>query len=270
MRYALGVFLGALLSGVIFLGAAAIRLAGFGLTDSEQLRALWDLFKAWYLVCILVLVVPPILVYFLRRSLFREWLVFEIGGVSFFSPLWLLLSAEIAGTPVSVFLTEGASSALPFLDQNGNIVGVDVGPLIIIPMIIISLGIGLIMLRPSLVKRLTSPAEKPAAQEIGPKTKATAAKKEPQPTAGPTVPSDDELPRVSAPVPDERSMNEMRSVLAEIGASPQVSDALIRAGIGTIEQLTTTRPEKLASLAGIGIDEARRLSAQIMKRLTSA
>lgn len=265
MRYALGVFLGALFPGIIFLGAAFIRLAGINETDPLILRSLWNLFTIWFLVCVAMLVVPVIVVRFARRNMLREWVLFEAGGLALFTPMWFLLAAELTGTPMIQVLQLGVEAALPILGEEWRVVGMNIGPVVLVPVLILSVLVGAFLLRPSFIARsgtVGEPAEPKAPKGEAAPPPAPVEKPE---AAEPSIES--EMPGVTRPVADERTVEELRTFLGEMSVPAATIEAIVKGGIETVTDLVATSAEQLVRLTGIDRRTAEDLHLSVQKKV---
>jgi hypothetical protein len=159
MRYGFGVFLGFVLSGVIFLGSAAIRILGTAADSSAAPASMWSLFLVWFVISLIILISPLIIAFIAYREQFKQILLFEIGGVSLFTPLWLGIGTELSGEPFTNLLRNGIDNGLPYIDAEGVVRGLSIGPIILIPALISMIIVGLILLRPSFAKSLGTRAE---------------------------------------------------------------------------------------------------------------
>ncbi|RLI50816.1 MAG: hypothetical protein DRO73_01980 [Candidatus Thorarchaeota archaeon] len=256
MRYAHGIMFGALLPGIIFMGCAFIKVAGFGITDPAALQAIWNAYLAWFGISIAVIVVPLIIAWFRYREQFREILIYEVGGLAFFSPLWFIFATDVSGDSwVDVLLT-GVHNALPFLGPSGSIQGVNIGPIVLIPSIVIALALGLYMLRPAFIESFVSgSATAPALRDLS----ATVGR----PAAAP----EEEIPKVPPPELETRTEDELRALLTELGTAPNIIEAIIAAGIKTSTDLVATSPEQLAQITGMTQQDAANLNALVQKKL---
>ncbi|NWF97226.1 MAG: helix-hairpin-helix domain-containing protein [Candidatus Thorarchaeota archaeon] len=289
MRYMLGVFIGALLPGIVFMGSAVINALGYGVTDPVVLQSLWSLFLGWVFVSALILVVPPIAVYFARRQLFREFFFYEFGGLAFFSPFWIGLAAEVSGTPWVEVFTSGVRSGLPSLGPDGTLIGTDIGAIVLTPLMIASLVVGLLVLRPSLILRMSGPGVATEALSAVETVGATPAPStiEGAPAAVAETPSkaakasgkaakaakpiskgqvDSEMPGVSAPVADDTTIAELRVFLSELSVPEMTINAIINAGIATVTDLVSTGTEQFVSVVGLDRKTAQDLYVAIQKK----
>jgi hypothetical protein len=255
MKYAHGIILGALVPGIIFLGAAAIKIAGIG-ADAALLEALWSLYVIWFLISVIVAIILPVLVYFVNRSSFREFLIYEAGGFFFFSPLWLFFATEISGNSWTSLLIYGITSGLIGPGPGGSIIGIDISNVVLVPFLILSMILGLIFLRPSFVKSHSAPKELP---------ELTALKESTAETEEEMI--EKEMPGVTPPSTTVDSVAVLREVLIELGTSDPVINLILNSGIGTITDLVATSPDQLASITGLDKRAAEGLLISIQKKL---
>ncbi|TFG12463.1 hypothetical protein EU537_09265 [Candidatus Thorarchaeota archaeon] len=254
MRYGFGILLGFVLSGVIFLGSTAIKILGFAAESSSALASMWNLFLVWFVISLIILISPLIIAFIAYKEQFKQILLFEIGGVSFFTPFWLGIATELSGEPFMNLLRNGIEDGLPYIDSQGIVRGLSIGPIIVLPSLVAMLAIGLLILRPSFVK---SSGTKPESAELS-KLRADA----------------DEAPRVEAevisiepPESNEESIAEMRSILTEIGIEAATIDALLNAGFGNITDLMGTSSDQISSDTGIEVSEIQKLQIKLQKRI---
>ncbi|MBD3158266.1 MAG: hypothetical protein GF309_05695 [Candidatus Lokiarchaeota archaeon] len=258
MRYAHGIAFSALLSGIIFNGAAVIKMMGYGLTDFAALQGIWLMYTIWSVISLVILVLPILIVYFRRREILKEVIVFEIGGLAFFSPLWLLLDIELTGDPVYEVLLLGFQNALPIVGLGGQIVGLNLGPIIIIPLLIGSFLLGVFLLRPSFVNRF-SETEMADYDDIV----VRGVDKEPSKEMH-------DLPDVSQPTPDEASLDEMRTTLKQIGMSESAIQSVIDAGLTGVTDLLSSSPKTIARSVGIEESQAEEMLVKLQKQVWGA
>ena len=254
MRYGFGILLGFVLSGVIFLGSAAIRIVGSAAESSSALASMWSLFLVWFVISLIILISPLIIAFIAYREQFKPILIFEIGGVSLFTPFWLGITTELSGDAFTNLLRNGIENGLPYIDAQGIVRGLSIGPIILVPALIAMLVIGLIVLRPSFVKSL---GVKPESAELS-KLRADA-KKTPDVEA--------EVISIEPPKSDEESIAEMRSILTEIGVETSTIDAFLNAGFGNITDLMGTSSGQISSDTGIETSEIQKLQIKLQKRI---
>lgn len=255
MKYSHGIVLGALIPGIIFLGAAAINIARIG-ADVGLSSALWDLYVIWFFISIILAISLPVLVYFLNRTSFREFVIFEAGGFGFFSPLWLFFATEISGKSWTDLLREGISSGLIGPGPGGTIIGIDISNVLLVPCLILAMILGVIFLRPSFVKKHGAPREPPELTAL----KESSAKSEEESM-------EKEMPDVVPPSTTVDSVATLRDVLIELGTSDPVINLILNSGIGTVTDLVSTSPDQLASITGLDRRAAEGLLISIQKKL---
>ncbi len=265
MRYALGVFLGALLPGIVFLGAAFIRLSGVHETDPLVLEYLWYVFTIWFMICVAMLVVPVILVRFLRRAMLREWILFEAGGLALFTPLWFLFATEMTGTPMMQVLLVGVEAALPVIGEGWSIVGMNIGSVVLVPVLILSILIGAFLLRPSFITRSGTAGEPAELKVLKSKDETVPPAAETPEVTEPSI--ETEMPGVTRPIADERTVEELRTFLGDMSVPATAIDAIISAGIETVTDLVATSPDQLAQLTGMDRRAAENLHLNVQKKV---
>jgi len=257
LRYGLGVFIGALLPGIIFMGSVFFKVAGIGVTDQVILDSIWSMYVIWFLVCIGIAVVPVIVVYARRRGSFREFLLYEAGGFGLFSPLWLFLGSEISGDPWTDIIFNGIQNGLPTPGPSGTVIGVNISPVLFVPLLVAMVFTGLVILRPSFISRYgggVKPIPKPA------------------PTPAPAAPSTEdaleaELPGVKPPEVSEATKQELRAILLELGVPDSTITALANAGYSTVTDIVSTSSEQLAVSTGLDKTTAENLHMAVQKRV---
>lgn len=257
MRYGLGVFIGALLPGIIFMGSVFFKVAGIGVTDQVILDSIWSMYVIWFLVCIGIAVVPVIAVYARGRESFREFLLYEAGGFGLFSPLWLFLGNEISGDPWTDIIFNGIENALPAPGLGGTVIGIGIDEVLLVPLLVAMIFTGLVVLRPSFISRYgggVKPTPKPA------------------PTPAPPAPSTDdaleaELPGVKPPEVSEATKQELRAILLELGVPDSTITALANAGYSTVTDIVSTSAEQLAVSTGLDKTTAENLHMAVQKRV---
>jgi hypothetical protein len=235
-------------------GFAVIKLAGFGVTDPAVLQTLWSTFQLWIFVSIAVLVVPLVLAYAKYRDTFRELLLFEIGGLAFFTPLWFALFTDLSGVSWVTVVKYGIEDGLVFLGSDGSLIGVDVGPVILIPLLLALLVIGLVLLRPSFIEEHTgyAPSAAPVAVKESTETRSSVAT---------------EMPEVDRPVPSDDTVAELRKLLQGLSVSPTAIEALIESDVRTVTDLVATSAGQIADITGMNIQVARDLQVAIQKHV---
>lgn len=255
MKYTHGIVLGALFPGIIFLGAAAINIAGIGASAPFSTQ-LWDLYVIWFLISVISALALPVIVYFAKRSSFREFFIYEAGAFGFFSPLWLFFATEISGESWTDLLYNGISDGLIGPGPSGTIVGIYVSNVILVPFLILSMILGIIFLRPSFVKKHSAPGELPELTAL--KESTTESEEE-------TI--EKEMPGVTPPSTTVDSVAALREVLIELGTSDPVINLILNSGIGTVTDFVSTSPDQLASIAGLDKRAAEGLLISVQKKL---
>ena len=257
MRYALGVFIGALLTFVIFLGAAIIKI----------LAIPWNVYAVWFFISIGIAIIPPILVYAARKDAFREFLIFEAGGFGLFSPLWLILFTDLTGDSWFILVTEGIVGGIPTLGLPGPLVPMGISNVILVPLLILFLLIGIIFLRPSFIAKHSVKGEPAELRDL----KESA---EPIPVAPPGAPEfveedpiEKDLPAVAPPEATVDTMADLRGLLTELGTPEPTINLIFNAGIATTTDLVATSPDQLASLTGIDKRTAEDLHMAVQKKV---
>jgi len=248
--------MGALISGIIFMGSAVLKLMGADLTDPLALNTMWNIFLIWFLVSMLLLILPLIITYVRNRSSFREFLLYQFGGISFFTPFWFILATEVSGEAWMEVLVNGVDNGLPFFNTTGELVGIHIGPIILIPSLVLMILIGLFFLRPGFIEEQIAPEELP---------EFVALKEKPSPP--PIEPIEDEMPDVKPPVPDASSIEELRALLVELAIPAETVNAIIAGGFKTITDLVATSPEQFASSTGLEARVAQEIHLAIQKRV---
>ncbi|MCK5152343.1 MAG: hypothetical protein KAQ65_10895 [Candidatus Thorarchaeota archaeon] len=210
------------------------RLAGYGVTDPVALTALWNLYSLWVFVSIILVFIPVIVGFFVYRPNFKKIILFEAGGLGLFTPFWFALATEISGESFIGVILNGVENGLPFFNESGQIVGISMSPILLVPILLLMIVIGLILLRPSYLLEQTTPKKLPE----------LAALTEPDPI-------ETEMPDVAPPVADASSIDELRTLLVELSVPLVTIDIIVNAGYATITDLVGTSPEQLASTTGL-------------------
>jgi hypothetical protein len=261
LRYGSGVFLGALLPGIAFVGGLFIKLAGIGVTDEAVLASLFNLYLMWFLVSVLIGFIPLIAAYAKWRDSVREVLIYEIGGYGLFTPLWLFVTTDFSGDSFIELFFLGLENAVPAPGPGGAIIGINVPPFLFIPITVVMLIIGLIFLRPSFIETHTRPGAAPSA----PATPATpAAPSAPAPVEDPL---EAELPGVAPPKASASTVDELRSLLVEIGTPEAAISAILNAGFQTVTDVVSTSSEQLALSTGLDKATAENLHMALQKKV---
>ncbi|OLS30808.1 MAG: hypothetical protein ThorAB25_07320 [Candidatus Thorarchaeota archaeon AB_25] len=257
MRYAHGIILGAVLSFVIFLGAAIIKI----------LAIPWEVYAVWFFLSIGIVVLPPILVYFARKDAVREFLIYEAGGLGLFSPLWLILFTDLSGDSWVVLFTEGIVGGLPAPGPAGPLVQVDISNIILIPILIFFLLIGVIFLRPSFIAKHGVKGEMAELRDLKESTEPVTT---PTGVTSETIeedPIEKDLPAVAPPEASADTMADLRGLLTELGTPEPTINLIFNAGIATTTDLVATSPEQLATLTGIDKRTAEDLHMAVQKKV---
>ncbi|MHA2396098.1 MAG: helix-hairpin-helix domain-containing protein [Candidatus Thorarchaeota archaeon] len=260
MRYAHGIILGAVLSFVVFLGAAIIKI----------LAIPWAVYSVWFFLSIGIVVLPPILVFFARRDAVREFLIYEAGCFGLLSPLWLILFTDLTGDSWIVLLTEGIVGGLPAPGPAGPLVAVDISNVILIPLLIFFIVVGVVFLRPSFIAKHGVRGEMAELRDLKesaePVTETTV---EPSVTPEGIVedPIEKEMPEVAPPMATADTMADLRGLLTELGTPEPTINLIFNAGIATTTDLVATSPEQLATLTGIDKRTAEDLHMAVQKKV---
>ena len=254
MRYAHGIIIGATLPGVIFMVAAAIKITGLT-ADAAGHIILWEIYTLWFVTSIALSLILPLIIFFLRRDVYRQFLIFEAGGFGLFGPLWLFFFTDISGDPWYSILINGINDGLIGFSPSGTVEGIAIGSSILIPFLFASIVFGLIFLRPSFILK------------HGSNEKAT------KPTTGekPSEASDEEsldvdMPDVSAPTPTVDSVTNLREALIDLNIQEPTINLILNAGIGTITDLVATSAEQLSAISKLDKHEAENLLIAIQKK----
>jgi len=247
------------------MGSAIIKLAGNGVTDQAELDALWGIFQIWTVISILIIIAPIIIVYLVKRDMFKEFLLFEVGGLALFTPMWLLFATEVAGSSVVELFTIGIQSGLIWFYPDGSLVGGHIPPFLLISLLGLMTLIGVIILRPSFLAKHTGPSE-PGALKALKDDVSLPAVKEVGPPPG-AEPIETEMPGVAPPIASAASEDELRSLLTEIGAPDTIISAILNAGIATVTDLVATSPDQLVAATGIDKKSAEDLHMLVQKKV---
>ncbi len=262
MRYGLGVFLGALLPGIAFIGGLFIKLAGTGVTDQATLASLFDLYLLWFFVSVLVGFVPLVVTYAKWRESVREMLLYQIGGYALFTPIWLFIATDFSGDSFIELFFVGLQNAVPSPGPGGTIIGVNVPPFLFVPIVILLLIMGTVILRPSFIEARIRPGAAPA------KPEAVAAPKVPTaPAVAAEDPLEAELPGVAPPQASPSTVNELRVLLTELGTPEATITAILSAGFQTVTDVVSTSSEQLALATGLDKATADNLHMAIQKKV---
>ena len=270
MRYALGILYGAIITGIIFLGSAAIKFAGNGVTDQAELDALWGVFQIWTFVSILIIIAPVIIVFFMKRDMFKEFVLFEVGGLALFTPMWLLFATELTGRSIVELFTTGIESGLIWFGPDGSLIGGHITPILFIPLMGLMILMGIIILRPSFLAKHAGLSEPGALKALRDDISLPAEKGAGPPSVGPppgAEPIESEMPGVAPPIASAASEDELRSLLTELGTPDTTISAILNAGIATITDLVATSPDQLVSATGIDKKSAEDLHMLVQKKV---
>ena len=244
MRYANGIVTGAVIPLIIFFVAALIKATGTG-ADAAVLAFLWDIYVLWFLISIGIAVFPPILIFAARRDMFREFLIFEAGGFGLFSPIWLILFTDLAGDSWITLFTEGISDGLIAPGLIGEIVGIDISNVFLIPILACSFIIGIIFLRPSFIQK----------HGVGGKMPELSALKDDSAPEAPETTKEDpivvEMPDVVPPKASEATVADLRTLLTELGVPEPTIEQILNSGIATTTELVATSVDHLVTLTGL-------------------
>ncbi len=255
MRYSHGIIFGAIIPGIIFLGAAVIKIAGIG-ADAAIIEALWNVYVVWFLISIIFPISFLIMIRFARKDLFTEVLIFMAGGFFFFSPLWLFFATEISGDSWTDLLLKGITSGLIGFGPSSTIVGIGISNVFLVPFLILSVILGVVFLNPSFVAKHTGPVELPELTAL----KETAVGLEEDSIEA-------EMPDVTPPTTTADSVAALREVLIELGTTDPVINLILNSGIGTITDLAATGHDQLSNLSGLDRHAAENLLISVQKRL---
>jgi hypothetical protein len=255
MRYAHGVLIGAVLPGVIFMTTAAIRIAGIGASQS-LIDALWNIYTVWFVLSVAIIIIPPIAIFFIRKGLAKEFLIYEAGGFGFFSPLWIFIASEISGDKWYSVLTNGVTDGLIGFGPGGTTIGIDISNTIIVPFFAISFILGLVFLRPSFIAKYGGTGELPEITELI------------EDTATKEVPATDvHVLSIKPPEPTVDSVSDLRDILIEYGTTDAIINLILNSGIGSSSDLAATSADQLAALTGMGKREAEELLMVVQKKI---
>ncbi|MHA2140453.1 MAG: helix-hairpin-helix domain-containing protein [Candidatus Thorarchaeota archaeon] len=260
MRYGLGVFIGALLPGIIFIGSIFPKVAGYGVTDPLVLESIWSMYVLWFFISLGIAILPPLFVYARKRGIFREFIIFEAGGFGLFTPLWLFLATDLSGDSWTDIIFVGIEDGLLQPGPGGTLIGVDISNIFMVPLLIAMVITGLVMLRPSFIAEhggapMRKPSDPSAPSEPAAPPPATA------------DPLEQELPGVKPPPADETSKVELRSLLMELGIPDPTISAIFNAGYANVTDIVATSAEQLALTTGLDKATAENLHMAVQKRV---
>lgn len=255
MRYAHGVLIGAVFPGVIFLVAAAINITGIG-ADAAVIASLQQIYTIWFVASIALATLPLVIIFAVRRDMFREFLIFVAGGFGFFSPIWIFIATDISGDPWYSILFYGITDGLIGPGPGGTIIGIDISNLFLIPFLLFSFVVGVILLRPSFVAKYGYAGEIPELTEL----KETTESKEEGST-------ESEMPEMVAPPTTADSVAILRDVLVEQGTTDPMINLILNSGIGTTTDLAATSADQLVTLTGMDKRQAEELLMAVQKKV---
>ncbi len=244
MRYAHGIVTGAIFPLIIFFVSTVISITGIG-ADETTLDLLWEVYIIWFFVSIGIAIVPPILMFAVRREMFREFVIYEAGGFGFFSPIFIILFTDLSGDSWTRIFTEGIPNCLIAPGIGGSLVGIDVSNLFLIPFFAFSILAGIYVLRPSFIRKYSVAGDLPELSAL----KDDSAPAIPQ--AAKEDPIEAEMPDVVPPKASEATVADLRTLLIELGVPEPTINQIINSGIATTTDLVATSPEHLVTLTGL-------------------
>jgi hypothetical protein len=245
---------GSVLPGVIFLGAMVIKVATHG-ADALLLAALWNVYVIWFLISVALLILPPLAVFFARREMFKEFLIYEAGGMGLFGPLWLMLATDLAGESFVTLFTEGVVGGLIGFGPGGTIEPIDVGNVFLVPILAFSILFGIYILRPSFILRYGDVNELP---------ELTALKES---AASPEDALEAEMPGVAPPEATADTVANLRDILIQINTPEPTINVILSSGIATTPDFVSTSPAQLAAITGMDRKAAEDLLMAVQKKL---
>ena len=255
MRYAHGVLIGAVFPGVIFLVAAAINITGIG-ADATTIESLKQIYRIWFAASIVIAILPLVIIFVVRRDMFKEFLIFEAGGFGFFSPIWIFIATDISGDPWYSILFNGITDGLIGPGPGGTIIGIDISNLFLIPFLLTSFIVGVIFLRPSFIVKYGHMGEIPELTEL---KETTGAIEEDS--------TESEMPEVVAPPTTADSVAMLRDILMEHGTTDPMINLILNSGIGTTTDLAATSADQLVTLTGMDKRQAEELLMAVQKKV---
>ncbi len=251
MRFGFGVFIGALLPGIIFIGSIFPKVTGD-----------WSMYVSWFFISLGIALIPPLIVYGRRREMFREFLIFEGGGFALFSPLWLFLATDLSGDSWTDIIFIGIENGLLAPGPGGSLIGMDISNIFLVPLLIAMVITGLVMLRPSFIAEHGGPQVRKPSEPSAPSGPPGAVT--PPVTADPL---EQELPGVQPPLSDETSKVELRSLLMELGIPDPTITAIFNAGYENVTDIVATSAEQLALTTGLDKATAENLHMAVQKKV---
>jgi hypothetical protein len=219
------------------------------------LAALWNVYIIWFLVSIALVTLPPLVIYFARRQMFREFLIYEAGSLGVFTPLWLFLMTDISGGSLTRLFTEGVTSALVGFAPDGSLTGIGIDSVLLIPLLVMSGILGIILLRPSFIAKYGLGDEIPELTALKETTE------EPEDEMRP------EVPGAEPTKPNADTVASLRDLLVEIDTPEPTINLILNSGIGTTTDFVGTSPDQLARLASIDKRTAEALLIAARKKL---
>lgn len=247
--------MGAVFPGVIFMVAAAINITGIG-ADAAGLELLRQIYTIWFVASIALAIFPLVIIFVVRRDMFKEFLIFETGGFGFFSPIWIFIATDISGDPWYSILFNGITDGLIGPGPGGTIIGIDISNLFLIPFLIFSFIVGVIFLRPSFIVKYGYMGELPELTEL---KETTGTKEEGS--------IESEMPEVAAPPTTADSVAILRDILIEQGTTDPMINLILNSGIGTTTDLAATSADQLATLTGMDKRQAEQLLMAVQKKV---
>jgi hypothetical protein len=244
MRYAHGIVTGAVLPLIIFFVAAIIKATGNG-ADAVVLDILWNIYIIWFIISIGIAVFPPIIIYAVRRDMYREFIIFEAGGFGLFSPIWMILFTDLAGESWITLFTEGITDGLISPGLGLTIVGIDISNVFLVPILGLALIIGIIFLRPSFIHKYGTAGEMP---ELVTLKEDSEIAESPPPEKDPI---EVEMPNVTPPEASEKTVADLRTLLTELGVPEPTINQIVNSGIATTTDLVATSADHLVTLTGL-------------------
>jgi hypothetical protein len=194
--------------------------------------------------------IPVIAGYLVYRPYFKKIILFEAGGLGLFTPFWFVLATEISGASIFDVIINGVENGLPFFNEIGAFVGINISPILLVPLLLLMIVIGLILLRPSFILETTALKEPPELVALS----------EPDPIEA-------EMPEIEPPVADESSIDELRRLLTEISVPSGTIDIIINSGFATITDLVATSADQLAATTGLDPKIAQDIHLTVQKKV---
>ncbi len=254
MRYGYGMILGAVLSAGVCLSGAAIALMTYGVTDANTLDAIWNVHIVWAIISMVVILLPPIAAFGLRWEFARRLTILEAGSLMLFTPFWLALATEIAGSRWVVLLTEGRVPIVLIRQVDGTLTAAVLGlavPVLLAAMVLV----GVFIVRPAFVD--TYGEYVPA--YIPPTT---------TPSVSPPVSGPPETPpSVTPPSRVQERLDELHTLLRELGLQDPIIRRVVEAGYKTVPDFLAAKPEDISAATGIDIHAAEQLLLQAQKKV---